>query len=57
LASQLVGSEFKYTVTEGDTLMSVGARLGIENARLAAMNDLKPKRSLKPGDVLRVVEN
>jgi L,D-transpeptidase ErfK/SrfK len=54
LARQTVGSEFKYTVKAGDTLVSVGARNGIESGTLAAMNGLKPKTALKPGQVLDI---
>jgi L,D-transpeptidase ErfK/SrfK len=52
LARQTVGNEFKYTVKAGDTLVSVGARKGIESGTLAAMNGLKPKTALKSGQVL-----
>jgi len=54
LARQTVGSEFKYTVKVGDTLVSVGARNGIESGTLAATNGLKPKSTLKPGQVLDI---
>lgn len=54
LAHLTVGSEFKYTVKPGDTLVSVGARNGIESGTLAAMNGLKPKAALKPGQVLDI---
>lgn len=54
MADLVVGSEFKYTVKAGDTLVSVGARNGIESGTLAAMNGLKPKTPLKPGQVLDI---
>lgn len=40
LARQTVGSEFEYTVNAGETLVSIGARNGIESETLAAMNGL-----------------
>ena len=54
LARQTVGSESRYTVKAGETLVSIGARNGIESATLAAMNGLKPKTTLKPGQVLDI---
>jgi L,D-transpeptidase ErfK/SrfK len=54
LAHLTVGSEFKYTVKAGDSLVSIGARNGIESGTLAAMNGLKPKTPLKPGKVLDI---
>jgi L,D-transpeptidase ErfK/SrfK len=54
LAHQTVGSEFKYTVKAGETLVSIGARNGIESGTLAAMNGLKPKTPLKSGQVLDI---
>lgn len=50
----IVGNESTYTVKAGDTLVSIGARKGIESATLAAMNGLKPKTALKPGQVLNI---
>ncbi|MGO9602205.1 MAG: L,D-transpeptidase family protein [Candidatus Binataceae bacterium] len=54
LARQTVGSEFQYTVKAGDSLVSIGARNGIESRTLAAMNGLKPKTALKAGQVLDI---
>jgi L,D-transpeptidase ErfK/SrfK len=54
LAHLTVGSEFKYTVKAGETLVSIGARNGIESGTLAAMNGLRPKTALKPGQVLDI---
>ena len=54
LAGQTVGNEFRYTVKAGDTLVSIGARNGIESGTLAAMNGLKAKTALKPGQVLDI---
>ncbi len=54
LAHQTVGSEFQYKVKAGDSLVSIGARNGIGSQTLAAMNGLKPKASLKAGQVLEI---
>ena len=54
LARQTVASEFQYTVKAGDSLVSIGARSGIESGTLATMNGLKPKTPLKPGQVLEI---
>jgi len=45
------GRAFKYTVKAGDSLVSLGARNGIESGTLAAMKGLKPKTPLKPGQL------
>jgi hypothetical protein len=44
LAHRITGCEFQYTVNAGDSLVSIGARNGIEGGTLAAMNGLKPKK-------------
>jgi lipoprotein-anchoring transpeptidase ErfK/SrfK len=54
LARLTVGTEFKYTVKTGDSLVSIGARNGIESKTLASMNGLKPNTPLKPGQVPEV---
>src|ERR1700730_14800334 len=54
LAHMMVGSEFRYTVKASDSLVSIGARKGIASGTLAAMNGLKPKTPLKPGQVLDI---
>jgi len=54
LAHLMVGSQSQYIVKAGDSLVSIGARKGIESNTLAAMNDLKPKTPLKPGQVLTI---
>ena len=54
LAHLMVGSQSEYKVKTGDSLVSLGARKGIESETLAAMNDLKPKTPLKPGQVLNI---
>jgi L,D-transpeptidase ErfK/SrfK len=54
LANQTVGDEFKYTVKASETVVSIGARNGIESGTLAAMNGLKPKAVLKPEQLLDI---
>jgi len=54
LSTSLVGSEFTYTVQRGDSLARVGARFGVDAAVLAALNGLKPRALLKPGQKLLV---
>lgn len=54
LAHMIVGNESQYTVKPGDSLVSIGARNGIESATLAAMNGLKPKTALKAGQVIEI---
>jgi L,D-transpeptidase ErfK/SrfK len=54
LAHIMVGSEFEYTVRPGDSLLSIGARKGIETKTLAAMNGLRANTALKPGQILRI---
>jgi hypothetical protein len=43
-----------YIVMPGDTLVRIGARKGVEQQTLAAMNGLKLKSPLKPGQVLKI---
>ena len=40
LSQQLVGGEFSYTAKRGDSLISIGARFGIDAAVIAADNNL-----------------
>jgi L,D-transpeptidase ErfK/SrfK len=47
-------SESEYRVKADDSLVSIGARKGIESAPLAAMNGFKPRTRLKPGQVLNI---
>jgi L,D-transpeptidase ErfK/SrfK len=54
LAHSMVGNESEYTVQPGDTLLSIGARKGIERKTLAEMNGVKPTAALKPGQVLKI---
>ena len=50
---QLVGRIGRYTVTNGDTLRLIAAKLGVSRTQLAAMNGLTPKDKLRPGQQLR----
>jgi L,D-transpeptidase ErfK/SrfK len=54
LARSMVGVESEYTVKAGESLVSIGARNGLESSSLAAMNGLKPKTPLNPGQVLKI---
>jgi L,D-transpeptidase ErfK/SrfK len=50
---QMVGSVIEYTVARGETLASIGARVGVDVATMAAMNRLQGAK-LTPGQVLTV---
>jgi L,D-transpeptidase ErfK/SrfK len=50
----LVGGEFSYTVKKGDSLASVGARLGVGSRTLARSNRLAPSARLRIGQILHV---
>ena len=52
-SSQLVGRIGSYTVTRGDTLRLIAAKLGVSRTQLAAMNGLSVKDKLRPGQQLR----
>jgi L,D-transpeptidase ErfK/SrfK len=54
LAHSMVGGESEYTVKASESLVSIGARNGIESRTFAAMNALKPKTPLKRGQVLKI---
>lgn len=54
LLIQLVGSESAYTVQQGDSLTSVGARFGVNIRVLADENGIAPSSLLRPGQTLRV---
>jgi L,D-transpeptidase ErfK/SrfK len=49
LSEQIVGQEFAYTLREGDSLASIGARFGVTVEFLAASNNLSPRSHLKIG--------
>jgi L,D-transpeptidase ErfK/SrfK len=50
----MTGDVTVYTTTAGDTLGSIGARMGVDVATLAAENGLKPTAKLPVGLTLRV---
>lgn len=54
LSRGLNGTEQIYTVAKNDSLTSIGARFGIEVARLAADNDLTSRSRLVTGQLLRI---
>ncbi len=49
----LVGGESIYVVEKGETLRSVGAKVGVSWRQLARLNGLDPKVRLKPGQEIR----
>lgn len=51
---ELVGGEFEYLVQKGDSLTSIGARLGVEPSTLARMNKIKRDSLLYPGKRLQI---
>jgi L,D-transpeptidase ErfK/SrfK len=53
LLLQIVGSEFTYTVRNGDSLTSIGARFGVDARVLAELNSLDNDR-LAIGTALRI---
>ena len=54
LGLQLAGSEFTYTVQKGDSLTSLGARLGIDVRVIAETNAIPIPSRLHPGTILRI---
>jgi L,D-transpeptidase ErfK/SrfK len=53
LGSQLVGSEFNYTVQPKDSLVSIAARFGVDSRVIVERNGLKQLK-LQPGQVLTI---
>jgi len=53
-STQLVGGAYDYTVEQGDSLTSVGARFGVGAIVLARRNGLAPKAQLALGQELHV---
>jgi len=51
---ELVGGEFEYLVQKGDSLTSIGARLGVEPSTLARMNKIQGNSLLYPGKRLQI---
>jgi len=54
LCPAIVGSVRTYTAQPGDSLVSLGARAGIDWLGLAAENGLRPGSALAPGQVLTI---
>jgi L,D-transpeptidase ErfK/SrfK len=54
LLTQIVGGEFVYTVQQGDSLTSIGARFGVDVSVLAKENELKAASRLKPAQTLKI---
>ena len=50
----MTGAVSPYTVQPGDSLISMGARFGVEASTLAEDNDMPTGRALRPGQVLLV---
>jgi L,D-transpeptidase ErfK/SrfK len=50
----MTGAVTPYTVQPGDSLISMGARFGVEASTLAEDNDMPAGRALRPGQVLLV---
>jgi len=53
-ARLMTGAVTPYTVQPGDSLISLGARFGIDASTLAEDNDMPTGRALRPGQVLLV---
>jgi L,D-transpeptidase ErfK/SrfK len=49
ISTSTTGGAFEYTVVAGDSLISVGARYGIDSQAIALANGLKPGAALVPG--------
>ncbi len=54
VSHQIAGSAIEYTVTAGETLESIGARLGVDVGTIASTNDLPRSRRLTAGQVLHI---
>jgi L,D-transpeptidase ErfK/SrfK len=54
LLAQIWGGPTNYLVQPGDSLTSIGARLGIDVKPLAELNDIKPAQRLVPGSELKI---
>jgi L,D-transpeptidase ErfK/SrfK len=53
ISSKLVGNTSSYTVKKKDTLRLIAAKLGVSRQHLIQMNNLEPKPSFKPGQILK----
>lgn len=54
IATRTTGGPFQYDVTQGDSLVSLGARYGIDWREIARANGLKPGVALAPGSMLQL---
>jgi lipoprotein-anchoring transpeptidase ErfK/SrfK len=50
--SRIVGTRSEYLVRKGDSLVRIGARLGVDWRQLARINGIEPSRTLRVGQVL-----
>ena len=53
-AAVITGGETVYSVVEGDSLLLISAKLGVDMGIITRMNDLDPARPLQPGQELRL---
>ncbi len=53
-AAVITGGETVYHVAEGDSLLLISAKLGVDMGMIARKNNLNPARPLQPGQELRV---
>src|SRR5687767_8524513 len=54
IATRTTGGPFQHDVAQGDSLVSLGARYGIDWREIAPANGLKPDVVLAPGSTLRL---
>ena len=54
IATRTTGGPFQHDVAQGDSVVSVGARYGIDWREIALENGLKPGVALAPGSMLRL---
>lgn len=50
----IIGERFSYSVGKGESLRYIGAKFGVSWRRLAELNRIDPKKSLKAGQVLQI---
>lgn len=53
-ANMLIGEETVYTVKKGDSLIRIGARLGVDWRIIAKENSIDIKNILHPGELLKI---
>jgi L,D-transpeptidase ErfK/SrfK len=54
ISSRLTGGRFEYRTAAGDSLISLGARYGIDPREIARANGVKPGAAIQPGSTLRL---